>query len=41
MVPVCLDSSRKFNLTKDGELAPQTNDMNFQFEVESLHAGLD
>ena len=31
----------KFNLTKDGELAPQTNDMNFQFEVESLHAGLD
>ena len=31
----------KFNLTKEGEKAPQTNDMNFQFEVESLNVALD
>ena len=31
----------KFNLTKDGEIAPQSNNLNFQFEEESLHVGLD
>jgi len=31
----------KFNLTKDGEIAPQSNDLNFQIEYESLHAELD
>ena len=31
----------KFNITKDGEISPQSNDLNFQIQYESLHAELD